>query len=58
MVIQDRHSSKLTDLGIMYHSIHLHDSLTRPMKSGVPKYLNIKIQPEVWLVVVYWHMEV
>ena len=30
-------------------------SLTIPIKPGLRKLLNIKMQPEVWLVVVYWN---
>ena len=52
MVRWNIHSFKVTHLGIIYDIIHLHHYFTVPMKSGLGKYCNTTIQPEVWLLVV------
>ena len=57
MVIWERHSTKLNYLRRRNYSIHLHESLTIPMNSGLSKFLNVKIKSEIWLVVIYWQME-
>ena len=50
----DRHSSKFTHLGKNYDIICLHEFLTETMDLGLIKFLNTVIQPEEWLVVVFW----
>ena len=54
MAIWNRHSVKVTHLGIMYDIIRPYELLTGPTKSDLAKFLNTIVQPEVWLSAVYW----
>ena len=57
MVRWDRQSIKLTHLVRRYDIIPSHASLTDPMKPVLVMFLNNAIQPEVWLSVESWRLE-
>ena len=58
IVIWERHITKFNHLRRRNDIIRLHDYLTRPINSGLSKFINVKIKSEMLLVVIYWHMEV